>query len=1484
MLKYKSKQLTSGLLTIAMILGLFPTQTFANDNIPKKLISKFDELDENIRIQNYNVGDNVEVIFPQELSIQITGSNIIEIEEECSHEHIHDEECGYSVNQEGVEETPCTFVCEENHLIEKEEVYVTKDNVPITWVLEGDNEFSIESPNTFYYQAKLIDDTNYVIANDIELPKITVNILENLKVTPEKVEDEIIEEEVDEKVEQETDTSKVEEKIEDIISKLENYLNEVRPLHENNSTTLKLDISEEDSLTVTEESGPIDIKYFNFYCAQEPSTDFNITESFINSGKINDNAPQVLYANMEGDEELYKHTYVAAYVDNTAITHVGALIVDGVEYIYYVVDYKDTNSVVYSILKEGEKIDLEYSHKFSLEVNYKFQNNNTITELGPAGTSIDEVFGEDRSRFLEKNGILSIEVEVPRGYTATLIASYGEDEIYKANIGEMPTYRLDGHEIVLEDDSVEILELNHSYSIPNITKDITLTLTYEEIDEYIFDMSMWPKTMYAKNRIQYYSPSGVQENFTNSNSIFTLPFTEDNSLGFVSTNTQGHSWEMNQMEINGEKIKVPHINMESNPELYSTEYKWETTVLRSGTIIKLGVKSINITNPAFDTGWQRQYKFEVENCYENLIVTQGNMYALSHREIILDTSEGIDDTEAFVGYDETKFKPVSPRDWIEVSDEVLLNRRLYSHYSDPIRFKRDFGYQTVDHVILQTKDGILLQENGTIAKGSEPFIEYLVLKDNVQFNDEGNPMPLGEGQVSQNGNDTGMIDVSIYDEQTFEVVTFDEWKASTDGYWYLRATEALDNIQREESDYGDNIKEKGSLLLNIEAPLIKGALDYQSGANMTNDEGEKIAPDSEDIINMPTYQNGGENGYNIIDNKEVLISNKTPFDSTGEFIFKEWVLLATTTDEENPFGKLTNSNYNEDGKEFRYKSSESLNIIDDFLSGSIGNALYYKKDESRSTATLRAVWEKSTVELPIAYTSNFYIEHPNEEGILEDKLIESRTHLVNLGATIISDLYSTIGGKKSISQNLKNIINGANKYNTAYPGKWIVDEERSTMKIDSVAPGNNTINIYLINNETTITASKKWLNIDTPPSSINIQLQRQNEGSWENVGEPIALNNENSWTTSFLVELYKTDGSKITGNEHIYRVVELDENNNIIEAEDYVSYNGYTFEANYENIDNHWNINNTMLERSITFDTLGGIPTPDVQIIPYGHKGIKPTIEPIKTGYTFSGWYTSKDNGETLDDSEYNFDTAVTENITLYAKWTPIKYEVAFDGNGATSGEMSNQIFEYNIAEQLEKSVFERDGYTFLGWTANPKSKIVGYEDTQEVVNLFKEDGSMVTLYAVWSMIPPTYYNIEIEIEGEGTITPNGGANSVEEVKEGDSKLFTINPAEGWYLEDVLIDGISIGKLTEYEFENIQKNHTIKVIFKQEEELPTGPTEPPTGPTEPPTGPTEPTEPPTNPETSIPQTGDSSNTMQYLIISLISAFSIIIARNKKVKV
>ena len=55
----------------------------------------------------------------------------------------------------------------------------------------------------------------------------------------------------------------------------------------------------------------------------------------------------------------------------------------------------------------------------------------------------------------------------------------------------------------------------------------------------------------------------------------------------------------------------------------------------------------------------------------------------------------------------------------------------------------------------------------------------------------------------------------------------------------------------------------------------------------------------------------------------------------------------------------------------------------------------------------------------------------------------------------------------------------------------------------------------------------------------------------------------------------------------------------------------------------------------------------------YANSGMtvgSPTTNPTKEGYTFAGWFTKSSGG-----SQWNFSTAVTENMTLYAQWTPVE-------------------------------------------------------------------------------------------------------------------------------------------------------------------------------------------------------------------------------------
>ncbi len=50
-------------------------------------------------------------------------------------------------------------------------------------------------------------------------------------------------------------------------------------------------------------------------------------------------------------------------------------------------------------------------------------------------------------------------------------------------------------------------------------------------------------------------------------------------------------------------------------------------------------------------------------------------------------------------------------------------------------------------------------------------------------------------------------------------------------------------------------------------------------------------------------------------------------------------------------------------------------------------------------------------------------------------------------------------------------------------------------------------------------------------------------------------------------------------------------------------------------------------------------------------------------------------------------------------------------------------------------------------------------------------------------------------------------------VPEGESQEFTISPAEGCYIVDVLVDGTSVGVVASYTFHNVTTDHTIGASF-----------------------------------------------------------------------
>ena len=187
---------------------------------------------------------------------------------------------------------------------------------------------------------------------------------------------------------------------------------------------------------------------------------------------------------------------------------------------------------------------------------------------------------------------------------------------------------------------------------------------------------------------------------------------------------------------------------------------------------------------------------------------------------------------------------------------------------------------------------------------------------------------------------------------------------------------------------------------------------------------------------------------------------------------------------------------------------------------------------------------------------------------------------------------------------------------------------------------------------------------------------------------------------------------------------------------------------------------------TVTFNSYGGTPVPPAQEVEYGHTATKPA-DPTLKGYTFAFWYLGEDEQNA---TAYDFDTPVTENITLTAKWNINKYTVAFNTDGGTPVPPAQEV-EYGLTA-TEPAAPEKTGYTFDGWYLGDEK----YDFSAAVEQ-------NITLTAKWTQ---NTYTV--------TFDPNGGnelaeADKTKAVKIGEAYGELPTPTRkgynfaGWYTE-----------------------------------------------------------------------------------------------------
>ncbi len=234
-------------------------------------------------------------------------------------------------------------------------------------------------------------------------------------------------------------------------------------------------------------------------------------------------------------------------------------------------------------------------------------------------------------------------------------------------------------------------------------------------------------------------------------------------------------------------------------------------------------------------------------------------------------------------------------------------------------------------------------------------------------------------------------------------------------------------------------------------------------------------------------------------------------------------------------------------------------------------------------------------------------------------------------------------------------------------------------------------------------------------------------------------------------------------------------------------------------------------------------------------------------GYQFEEFTVTDKEGNPVAVTSNTF-TMPASNVTVSASFKKQSYTLTI--NQPEGGSISAKVGDTEVTSNSQEVEFEKtvtltatasDGYEFSGWNiTDGNGKEVEIEN-----NAFTMPASNVTVSATFSKIPtdpepepeepeepvipdyPDYYNIYVEeCEGVTVLT------STNVVREGNSMTFTVEVAEGYTAEDMVVkvkrslfgytDVIEPNEEGKYEVRNIYSEIYITIEGVTEEETPTG--------------------------------------------------------------
>ena len=178
-------------------------------------------------------------------------------------------------------------------------------------------------------------------------------------------------------------------------------------------------------------------------------------------------------------------------------------------------------------------------------------------------------------------------------------------------------------------------------------------------------------------------------------------------------------------------------------------------------------------------------------------------------------------------------------------------------------------------------------------------------------------------------------------------------------------------------------------------------------------------------------------------------------------------------------------------------------------------------------------------------------------------------------------------------------------------------------------------------------------------------------------------------------------------------------------------------------------------------------------------------VTPARTAYSFAGWFADRD----FTDEITEIAAGSFGNKTVYAKWTPVVYDIIYELDGGTNSE--NNPATYTVeTPTIEFAAPSKTGYTFNGWYAEKDFS------GDNVTELPQSSYGNVTLYAKWTAnkYTITYLDTKLITGTKNTFVYAKGETYVQSVTY-DKNYDLINyertgyAKTGWFNGDENFDG-----------------------------------------------------------------------------------------------